>query len=206
MIFFNEKIKKIILVIILIKNIEMSELQENTNKIENMSKNEILKNIEELNIYLLNQEMSELQENADKIENISKDEILHKIKELNSQYAELLKNEEILNILQKIMSFDKSEIKNIENKIKDIKQRILNQEIIQEINDKYDKYNWYLDNKPDENCAYFSLINNKLLKLMKLRKFYHDAEQKLQKIYEKYENKQKLENIIILYYEILEIK
>lgn len=40
----------IILVIILIKNIEMSELQENTNKIENMSKNEILKNIEELNV------------------------------------------------------------------------------------------------------------------------------------------------------------
>ena len=28
----------------------MSELQENTNKIENMSKNEILKNIEELNV------------------------------------------------------------------------------------------------------------------------------------------------------------
>ena len=57
----------IILVIILIKNIEMSELQENTNKIENMSKNEILKNIEELNVQykvllekevLLNQEMS----------------------------------------------------------------------------------------------------------------------------------------------------
>ena len=140
------------------------------------------------------------------VDNISKDEILHKIKELNSQYAELLKNEEILNILQKIMSFDKSEIKNIENKIKDIKQRTLNQEIIQEINDKYDKYNWYLDNKHDENCGYFYLINNKLLKLMKLRKFYHDAEQKLQKIYEKYENKQKLENIIILYYEILEIK
>jgi len=40
----------IILVIILIKNIEMSELQENTNKIKNMSKNEILKNIEELNV------------------------------------------------------------------------------------------------------------------------------------------------------------
>lgn len=229
----------IILVIILIKNIEMSELQENTNKIENMSKNEILKNIEELNIQykvllekevLLNQEMSELQENADKIKNMSKDEILQKIKELNSQYAELLKNEEILNNLQKIMSFDKSEIKNIENKIKDFKyiresirrarwqgqkemvdavqkenQMIENQKIILEINDKYDKYNWYLDNKHLERNE-FSLINNKLLKLMKLRKFYHDTEQKLQEIYEKYENKQKLENIIILYYEILEIK
>ena len=68
----------IILVIILIKNIEMSELQENTNKIENMSKNEILKNIEELNVQykvllekevLLNQEMSELQENVNIINN-----------------------------------------------------------------------------------------------------------------------------------------
>jgi hypothetical protein len=225
----------IILVIILIKNIEMSELQENTNKIENMSKNEILKNIEELNIQykvllekevLLNQEMSELQENADKIKNMSKDEILQKIKELNSQYAELLKNEEILNNLQKIMYFDKSEIKNIENKIKDFKyiresirrasqkemvdavqkenQMIENQKIILEINEKYDKYKWSLDKHLERNE--FSLINNKLLKLMKLRKFYHDTEQKLQEIYEKYENKQKLENIIILYYEILEIK
>ena len=229
----------IILVIIFIKNIEMSELQENTNKIENMSKNEILKNIEELNVQykvllekevLLNQEMSELQENADIIKNMSKNEILSNIDKLNSQYAELLKNEERLNQLQKIMSFDKSEIKNIENKIKDFKyikesvqrarwqgkkeieytqqmenQMIENQKIILEINDKYDKYNWYLDNKHLERNE-FSLINNKLLKLMKLRKFYHDTEQKLQKIYEKYQNKQKLENTIILFYENLEIK
>jgi len=182
----------IILVIILIKNIEMSELQENADIIKNMSKNEILNNIDKL----------------------------------NSQYAKLLKNEEIINNLQKIMSFDKSEIKNIENKIKDFKyiresirrqgqkemvdavqkenQMIENQKIILEINEKYDKYKWSLDKHLERNE--FSLINNKLLKLMKLRKFYHDTEQKLQEIYEKYENKQKLENIIILYYEILEIK
>jgi hypothetical protein len=123
----------IILVIILIKNIEMSELEENANIIENMSKNEILKNIEELNIQyksliekevLLNQEMSELEENADKIKNMSKNEILNNIDELNTQYAELLRNEQIINKLQKIMSFDKSEIKNIENKIKDYEDLI----------------------------------------------------------------------------------
>lgn len=162
--------------------------------------------------------MSELQENADKIKNMSKNEILKNIEELNVQYKELLEKEVILNQLQKIMSFDKSKIKNIKNQNKSGINNLINkarwqgkkemedavqkqnqiiedQKYIAEINDKYNSY-----------FEEFSLINNHLLKLMKLRKFYHDTEQKLQKIYEKYENKQKLENIIILYYEILEIK
>ena len=102
--------------------------------------------------------MSELQENTNKIENMSKNEILKNIEELNVQYKVLLEKEVLLN---------------------------------QEMSELQENVN---------------IINNKLLKLMKLRKFYHDTEQKLQKIYEKYQNKQKLENIIILYYEILEMK
>ena len=99
--------------------------------------------------------MSELQENTNKIENMSKNEILKNIEELNVQYKVLLEKEVLLN---------------------------------QEMSELQENVN---------------IINNKLLKLMKLRKFYYDTEQKLQEIYEKYENKQKLENIIILYYEIL---
>lgn len=54
--------------------------------------------------------MSELQENANIIKNMSKNEILNKIDELNSQYAELLRNEDIINNLQKEMQF-KNKIK-----------------------------------------------------------------------------------------------
>ena len=223
----------IILVIILIKNIEMSELEENANIIENMSKNEILKNIEELNIQyksliekevLLNQEMSELEENADKIKNMSKNEILNNIDELNTQYAELLRNEQIINNLQKIMSFDKSEIKNIENKIKDYEDLIqktrlnrrngikeleeVKRDVVQKENQiiEYKSVISQIDSQYKRYFNEYSFINNYLLKLMKLRKFYHDTEQKIQKIYEKYQNKQKLENTIILFYEILEKK
>jgi len=57
-----------------------------------------------------NIEMSELQENANIIKNMSKNEILNKIDELNSQYAELLRNEDIINNLQKEMQF-KNKIK-----------------------------------------------------------------------------------------------
>jgi len=46
--------------------------------------------------------MSELQENENIIKNMSKNEILNEIKELNSQYAELLRNEDIINNLQKL--------------------------------------------------------------------------------------------------------